>query len=203
MLRLQASQPPFAHISPQIRPSVSHICASHLTPQWHRSQNQHLVSITQMSHLIPLPPLRFLGYPSRGLCCCLSINFRAGIGWNRGNCASVCVFTQPITRKHSPVASCRPLSPLLCTFWCEIAFSSAPNCSSILIGEEAQSILPVKWQRGWQPLKWKQSSGLISIAVGSPQLDATMRQKTTRDEIRGNTADERGDRNCRGVADNV
>lgn len=55
--------------------------------------------------------------------------------------------------KHSVssvVSSCS-LFLLPCTFWCEIAFLLLQTAASILFGEEAQSILQVKWQRRWQP----------------------------------------------------
>ena len=110
-----------------------------------------------------------------------------------------CVLYSSTSPEHTLLSLAAVLFFLSCVlFGVKLLFLLLRTRSSILIGEKAQSILPVKWQRGWQ-----KSSGLISMAVGSPQLDATMRQKTTRDEIRGNTADEHRDRNCRGVADNT
>lgn len=67
-------------------------------------------------------------------------------------------------------AASTPSFLLLWTVWCEIAFLLLQTAVSALIREQAQSILWGKWQRRWQPLQWKQSRGLISMAFLYLQL---------------------------------
>lgn len=72
-------------------------------------ETPHLVFITQMSHLIPPQPQRFVGYPSRALYCCLS-NQCQSRDWI-GCSFRVCVLLAAHHQIHSvsPVVSCHSL----------------------------------------------------------------------------------------------
>lgn len=71
------------------------------------------------------------------------------------NQSSVLLFLSSARRQIRSLIACRSLwfSPLLTSFHCEIAFLLLQTAASVLMREEARSILPVQWRRGEQSLQ--------------------------------------------------
>lgn len=122
------------------------------------SQNSHLVFLTAKVTLHPCATTKACGISKQSGVLLFILSMRArGFNWSFLSRAVLLTGKTPSTSPHS----CTPVYFLL---W-KLLFLPLQTAVSILFIEEAQFILPVKWQWRWQLPEWRQSSSFISAAV--------------------------------------